>query len=247
MESIKRGDLGMERPREGNLFNPRHWTLFCHVNFALSMLLLVDWILGVLIPIIHRPSYLSLLYSAGDSLPALISFISIVVVLVFSPLFNDRLDRSPFFVAIIISALLELSVNQYTLLGVITGRALSLTCSAVMVLFSINMILLENEGPLDVVQVLGIGTCFLLVNLVLNVSFLELGIAEVWGIFFFLIAFLGTWMIYLERERLGAIPIFMACVLNDYAFPFSLGGFNAGVELLKIFSFFLILREFIQK
>ncbi len=248
MENVYEKKYKTEIPMQQKIWDPRNWTTFSYINFIFSILLIIDWIVGLIFP--ESMIYQSYLYSAFpemDLFSLVIPIISLVVIMLLSPLLSEKLDKSPFFTAIGILVKLSTCVNQHTIIGRVGELIVSLSCSVILVLNTINMTVLENEGPISNIGAMIIGVGLLMLNLLTNIVLFGLRINEIWGIIFVAMALLGTIIISLQRIKLGAIPIFVACVLNDYVFQFGLGGFNAGAELLKFFSLFLVVYDIIRK
>lgn len=247
MQNVYEKQYKTEIPMKQNVWNPKNWTLFCNIVFLFGLGLMVDYILGI---ILNNPisgtSYLSKAFSQNYLFYQVFTIIGIILILFLAPLLNEKLDSSPFFTAIAISIILSTMVNQHTLIGTISRIVVSICCAIIIAMFSINITILENEGPISNILALLLGLAMVVINVLLNIVIFGLRVNEVWGIFLIMISFFGIILIELQHIKLGAIPIFIACILNEYVFSFSVSGFNAGIDLLLFVSLFLTAYDFMM-
>lgn len=248
MQNVYEKGFKTEIPMRQNIWNPKNWTIFCKLNLILSIVLLIDWMIGLLIPnLMYSRSYLYSILPDSYLFLIIVPLFSIIAILILSPLLNEKLDKSPFFIAILISIILSIGINQYTIVGYIGRTILSLSMAIVLALFCINITILENKEPISNIGAVILGILLVMINLIVSIIVFGIRLNEVWGIFFALIAIFGAILMRMEYIKLGGIPIFICCVLNDYLLPFGLSGFNAGVDLLSFISLFMVAYDFMRK
>lgn len=231
------------------MFSPRNWTFLCKLNFVTSIILIIDWILGVVInpSTLARQSYLATIVPKNFFFFFVFPLLSLILIFFLSPLLSEKLDKSPFITAILILVIVYLGVNEYTLLGRIAATLLTLGCSIIIVLISINITILENEEPISNVKAMLIGVILMAINFTVNFLIFGWRIDETWAFIYIIVAIVGIALIQTKKILIGAAPIFVCAVLNDYIFPFGLDGFDAGAELLKFLSLFFIIYHFTRK
>jgi len=232
--------------------NPKNWTFFCCLIFILSILLIIDLILGVIFqaPIVNY-SYLSIFFPNNDFFLRILPLIILLIILLLAPFLNQQLANAPFFMAIIIIVLIYLAGIQYTLLGVICEFFLTTGCSIIIFLILINIIIFENDDFIDTVSVFLIGVALLTVHLTVNIINLFDSIQLIWGIIYLSTIILGIILILKQHILIAAIPIFIFSVLNgyilDYFLPVGLSGFDVGSSLILLGSLFLIIQQLMYK
>jgi len=240
-------------PFKVNPYDPREWTLICKVVVALTLLLIIDWILGLSfgIPAL-RYSYLSdkMAFDNGF-LITIFPLMTLLIVLLISPLLNNKLSTTPVYGAIIILIIIYLGGVQFTILGTISKSLLNFTCSVVIVLVSLNITILENDEPVDPFYLILIGFILLLTNFFIDLFIYGWRINETWALIYLLVIAGGMMIIQKNRLLIGALPIFICAILNDYIFArvleIGLIGFDAGAILLRIISILQVIHHFIRK
>ena len=104
------------------------------------------------------------------------------------------------------------------------------------------MTFFEIEEPVNHAQGMLIALIILGVNFLVNSLIFGWRINETWALTYILISALGIFLIHKDYELIGALAIFVFAILNDYAVDFGLNGFDAGAEIMKFFSGFLVVR-----
>lgn len=248
MQNIHENQYKTEIPMEQNIWNPKNWTFFSYVNFIFSLLLLIDGIIGLLIQpeIVSLPHLLLYIPQLISSLYYLPVFAA-GLILLFSSLLNEKLDKSPFYTVIIIKIILYLLSIQYTLLGIIAEFILDLSTSIILVLILINITILENDLPMRNIAAMGLGIILVASNLFLDI--LVTGITEnaIWGLVYLIVSVSGIFLIRQNQIKIGAIAIFIVAILNDYILFYEVKGFGVGTEILKFLSLLFFLYDIMRK
>jgi len=241
-----------EYPFKINKFSPLEWSFICKIAFILAVLLVVDWFLGLAFPYdTLEPSYLATIMPENEILQTIFPLIIVIVVLLLTPLLNDKLSTTPIFGAIFILVSLFLGSIQYTIIGTVSEMILTFTCSVVIVLVCLNIVLLENDEPIDLVFLIIIGLELVIANLIVDIFVYGWRLNETWSLIYILVVIGGMILIQHNQFLIGALPILAFAILNDYIFPgffqISAAGFDAGAEILKFVSILLVVRCFMTK
>lgn len=239
-------------PYKINPLSPYEWTFTCKITFVLAVLLIIDWFLGFTMPYdTLELSYLAAIMPDNEMFQVPFPLITVILVLLLTPLLNDKLSTTPIFGAIFILVTLNLGSIQYTLLGTVSEMLLTLTCSVIIVLVCLNIILLENDEPIDQIFLLLIGLELLVANFIVDIFVYGWRLNETWVLIYVLLVIVGIILIQQNQFLIGALPILIIAILNDYIFPgifqISAAGFDAGAEILKFVSLFIVIRCFMSK
>lgn len=236
-----------EVPMKQSIWNPRNWTILCYINLGLAILLFIDWVCGLGGSIVPRFSFLASTFPGIPFFHLPLSLIIVLLIALLSLGLNEKLNSAPLFTAVAILGLAFLGVNQYTLLGRIGDTLLGIECSVVLVLFAINLTLYENQKPITNLHALFLGVILLSASLLLNSFIFGWRIDEIWGIFYVGLVLGGILLVRFGKVLLGAFPILLSTVANDYFLSYHITGFEAGEELLKFLALFLIVYSFLRK
>jgi len=227
-----------------NPLDPRNWTLFCKVVVISSILLIIDWILGLNIQIESiELSFFAENFTDTDFFIKIFPLVALIIILVLIPFLNKDMDESPFFGAIIIKVILYLGSCQYTILGKIGEFILSLSCSILIVVVLVFIILIETEEPINKIQVLIFGLILLIVHLIINIFIFSWRFEETWGLIFILTILAGILLIQRNLSLIGGLLIFIITIIIDYIIAYDLNGLDAGLELLKFASLFIVISS----
>ncbi len=235
-----------------NSWNPREWTFICKFTFILAVLLIVDWILGLTFPYdTVEPSYLATIMPSNEILRTSFPLIIVLIVLLLTPMLNDKLSTTPIFGAIFILVSLNIGSIQYTIIGTVSEMLLTFTCSVIIVLVCLNIILLENDEPIDLIFLIIIGLELVVANLIVDIFVFGWRLNETWSLIYISVGVIGIILIQQNHSFIGALPILFFAILNDYIFPgafqISAVGFDAGAEILKFVSAILVIRYFMSR
>ncbi len=226
-----------------NPLNPLNWSILTLVNVICSILLIIDWIIGFNIPIadINR-SFLANATGGNEFFIRIFPIIALIIVLLISPLLNKEIDDTPFFGVIIIKIVLYLGSCQYTTMGDWVESILTFTCSVVIVVVLVFMTFFEIDEPVNHVQGMLIALVILGVDFLVNSLISGWRINETWALIYILVSFFGIFLIHKDFELIGACAILFMAIINDYVVDFGIDGFDAGAELMKFFSGFLVAK-----
>ncbi len=230
-----------------NPMDPRNWRLFCAINILTSILLVIDWLLGITFsedPISF--SFLARTFTENEIFLKTLPLIIALTILSLSPFLNEQIDGAPFFGAITIKFLLYLGSCQYTIVGRIGETVLDTSCTVLIVWVFVYMTILELPNPLNYVQAFLIGFCFLIMHLITNILLFGWMVDETWGLIFVLTSLGGLFLIYKDKLLVGALIIFVMTILNDYILPYTLSGYDVGQEILTFLSLLLIIHSFLN-
>ena len=235
-----------------NVWDPREWTFICKITFILALLLIIDWFFGLAFPYdTLEPSYLAMIMPENESLLTIFPLITVIIVLLLTPILNDKLSTTPIFGAIFILVSLHFGSIQYTIIGTVSEMILALTCSVIIVLVCLNIILLENDEPIDLNFLILIGLELIVANFIVDIVVYSWRLNETWSLIYILVVIAGMILIQYNQFLIGALPILVCAILNDYIFPgileISAVGFDAGAEILKFVSILLVIRCFMSK
>jgi hypothetical protein len=225
-----------------NPLNPLNWSILTQISVIISIVLIIDWILGFNVPVssIERLSFLAKISGNNEFFVRVFPLISIIIVLIITPMLNKEIDDTPFYGVILIKINLYLGYCQYTLLGNYGEFILTLTCSVVIVVVLVFMTFFEIDEPVNHVQAMLIALIILVANFLVNILVYSptygWRIHETWALIYILISFGGILLIHKKYELLGALPILIIALLNDYVVDFAINGFDAGAEIMKFFS-----------
>ena len=217
-----------------NPLNPLNWSIFCKATFILSILLIIDWIIGMSANIdIIKMSYLASAFSEIDFLSLILPIIIFSLILVMIPFLNDEMEGKPFYGAILIQILLDLGGSYFTLLGTITASILNTVCTIFIVTVLVFVIFFETEDASYYIQAFSIATILLGAHFLFNLALNSFRLNEIWAIIVISISALGLLLIKKEQLIIGSLPILVIIIINDYIVPFGLSGFSVGAEILK--------------
>ncbi|MHA1147519.1 MAG: hypothetical protein ACTSR8_04675 [Promethearchaeota archaeon] len=217
-----------------NPLNPLNWSIFCKVTFILSILLIIDWIIGISIDLdLIEKSYLASTFSGINLLSLILPIIIFSLILVMTPFLNDEMEGKPFYGAILIQVMLELGGSNFTVLGTISQNILDLCCIVFIVTVLVFVIFFETEDASYYIQAFSIAIILLVAHFLFNLAFNNFRCNEIWAIIVISISSLGLFLVKKEQLIFGSLSIIVIIIINDYVVPFGLSGFNVGTEILK--------------
>jgi hypothetical protein len=226
-----------------NPLNPFNWSILTLINVICVALLIIDWIIGFSVPIADiSTSFLTDVTGGNEFFLRIFPLIALIIILLLSPLLNKEIDDTPFFGVIIIKVVLYLGSNQYTIMGDWVESILTFTCSVVIVVILVFMTFFEIDEPVNHVQGMLIALGILAVDFIVNSLIFGWRINETWALIYISIAFFGILLIHKDYVLIGALAILVMAIFNDYVVDFDLNGFDAGAELMKFFSGFLVAK-----
>lgn len=228
-----------------SVFNPLHWTSIAKGNFILSLLLLVDLIIGlnlVLEPL--NSSYFTRNVNDGAIYEFLIPLFSYVIFLLFSIVLNEDIDDYPYFGVVAVKSMLYLGGIQFTILGYIAEFILDLICSIIIIGVLVFAIVFDTKQPLNSIQAILLGIFLLLIHTLINIIFLGFRINEIWAIIFILLVSVGAFLIHKNISFIPAIVILILVIVNNYFIAFGINGVGAGTLILLGASIMIMIRDF---
>jgi len=231
-----------------NPLNPLNWTLLTIINVSCCIILFIDWLLGFNVPIDSiNTSFLTNITGNNEFFLRVFPIFSLIFVLLISPWLNREIDDSPFYGVILIRVILYLGSCQYTFLGEIGEFVLTLTCSVVIVTVLVFMTFFSIEDPVNHVQGMLIALILLFVNFLVNLIVFGWRIEETWASLYIVISIIGIFLIHKDYIIIGALPIFIMAIFNDYIITFDINGFDVGAEIMKFFSGFLAISAILSR
>ncbi len=185
-------------------------------------------------------SFLAKITSGNEFFLRIFPLIALIIVLVITPLLNKEIDDTPFFGVILIKIVLYLGSCQYTILGEIGVTLLTLSGTVIIIALLVFITFFQIEEPVNHIQGMLLGLIIILAEFIVNITIYGWRVDfETWAIIYIAISFIGILLIQKKYSLIGALPILIIALLNDYVISFALSGFDAGSELMKFFSLFL--------
>lgn len=225
-----------------NPLNPAYWTIFCRLSLILSLMLIVDWILGNTLSLSTKTtSYMARTASNLEISP--LNLIIYLAIFATFPFLNDDIDAAPFFMACLIKILLFIGASYYTLLGSIAGFLLGLTCSIVIGTVLVLNILFGSDEPLKAPFLFLLAFGLVVLQIVIDIFFARILANMVQITTYILVFFIGLILISTKAKFLGAVLLAFVAFFDIMIFSINGSGFGAGGSIISIGAVVLMLHH----